>query len=130
MIRLLLAAIAIVLYLVLTFPVLCFLEKKAKRTRRRQAGRAFPWCGGFLKKSARSPGSHTRCGGWKIFPPTGRYFMWETTEVILILSWLYDRSWTDRFYCQKGNDKDPAAKPLDGSDDIAYFWIVRILKKV
>lgn len=20
----------------------------------------------------------------------------------------------DRFYCQKGNDKDPAAKPLDG----------------
>lgn len=49
MIRLLLAAIAIVLYLVLTFPVLCFLEKKAKRTRRRQAGRAFPWCGGFLK---------------------------------------------------------------------------------
>ena len=30
MIRLLLAAIAIVLYLVLTFPVLCFLEKRQK----------------------------------------------------------------------------------------------------
>lgn len=31
MIRLLLAAIAIVLYLVLTFPVLCFLEKKPEK---------------------------------------------------------------------------------------------------
>lgn len=100
MIRLLLAAIAIVLYLVLTFPVLCFLEKKAKRTRRRQAGRAFPWCGGFLKKQP-DRRDHIRGAGLENIPTDGRYFMWETTEVILILSWLYDRSWTDRILLPK-----------------------------
>lgn len=87
MIRLLLAAIAIVLYLVLTFPVLCFLEKKAKKNPEEAGWKSFSMVRWIFKKSAGSPGSHTRCGGWKIFPPTGRYFMWETTEVILILSW-------------------------------------------
>lgn len=87
MIRLLLAAIAIVLYLVLTFPVLCFLEKKAKKNPEEAGWKSFSMVRWIFKKISRIAGITYEVRGLENIPPTGRCFMWETTEVILILSW-------------------------------------------
>ena len=56
MIRLLLAAIAIVLYLVLTFPVLCFLEKKAKKNPEEAGWKSFSMVRWIFKKISRIAG--------------------------------------------------------------------------
>ena len=85
MIRLILAVIAIVLYLILTIPVLWILKVRERKIQRPPTGAAFIWFAGFSGSSAVLPESGMRCGDWKIYPVTVRCFMWETTEAILIL---------------------------------------------
>ena len=67
MIRLLLAAIAIVLYLVLTFPVLCFLEKKAKKNPEEAGWKSFSMVRWIFKKSA-DRRDHIRGAGLENIP--------------------------------------------------------------
>ena len=85
MIRLLLAAIAIVLYLVLTFPVLCFLEKKAKKNPEEAGWKSFSMVRWIFKKISRIAGITYEVRGLEIFPPTGRYFMWEPQKLFDIV---------------------------------------------
>mgnify|MGYP000441239169 CR=1 FL=1 len=85
MIRLILAVIAIVLYLILTIPVLWILKVRERKNPEAANWRSFYMVRWIFRLISRLAGIRYEVRGLEIYPVTVRCFMWETTEAILIL---------------------------------------------
>ena len=87
MIRIVLVASAVILFLVFAVPVMLILERKGKSDPRAAEWRSLRIVQGMFRFILKLAGVHMRSMGWKIFLWIGQCSMWAITGAILMCWW-------------------------------------------